>query len=321
VALFLGSQLRFQTGQDKEGIELLEKAAKKQPELNFAAAQVHKRFGNEDSFKIYLDRATAHYRERFSKDAKDLKHRLGLIQCLLLSNSTDEVIQIAEEGLRVDPTQKMKQGVVQSYLQVFDRLSGPEKVGDKGIRALERCLQLEPQNAAALERIANMVATRPEVDWKQLKQQLEDTLAAGNAPATVHVLLADGLLQRGEDAAAKVHLEQALAQRPDMLAVLNNLAWVSAFKEPVNLERADTLIDQALQIAPQHPEVRETRGAIYLKQKKYSQAIAALEPLLRVFPKRKELRLWIAEAYTELGDTSMAERYRKQADEIVPEGK
>ncbi len=77
-----------------------------------------------------------------------------------------------------------------------------------------------------------MVATRPDIDWKQLKQQLEDTLAAGNAPATVHVLLADGLLQRGEDAAAKVHLEQALAQRPDMLAVLNNLAWVSAFKEP-----------------------------------------------------------------------------------------
>ncbi len=83
-----------------------------------------------------------------------------------------------------------------------------------------------------------MVATRPDIDWKQLKQQLEDTLAAGNAPATVHVLLADGLLQRGEDAAAKVHLEQALAQRPDTLAVLNNLAWLSAFKEPVNLERA-----------------------------------------------------------------------------------
>ncbi len=97
--------------QDIEGLALLERACKRKPEFNLAVAEIYRGLGKEDNFRIYLERATSYYRERFSKDAKVIDYRFGLIRCLVLKNSFDEAIQIAEEGLRVQPIAKMKNGL------------------------------------------------------------------------------------------------------------------------------------------------------------------------------------------------------------------
>ena len=88
-----------------------------------------------------------------------------------------------------------------------------------------------------------------------------------------------------------------------------------AFVEPINLNRAEELIDQAVQlVSSANPktnlEVRETRGQIKLKLKKYTEAISDLELVLGNYNDRRKVRVALAEAYEGFGDTELAAKYR-----------
>jgi tetratricopeptide (TPR) repeat protein len=176
-------------------------------------------------------------------------------------------------------------------------------------------------HAPTLSRLASLAVVSPDEEWNQIRDRLEECLVSGTAPSTCHLLLADGYLRRDEPGKARVHLD--LAQQIDArsIIVMNNLAWVVAFfMKPADLPRAEKLIDHAIQLATsktdsQHLELRETRGQVKLRLKKYQDAIQDLELVLEKYTDRDTVRLALAEAYEAQGDRERAAAQRRRVQE------
>ena len=79
-----------------------------------------------------------------------------------------------------------------------------------------------------------------------------------------HWVLGTALVPLDDLSLAEKHLRLAIDADPKLGAGLNNLAWVLAHRKSPRLDEALQLIEIALKALPNHPEVRETRGQIYL---------------------------------------------------------
>ena len=306
------SQVWLNAGKTIDGLALLEKAAKRQPNLNLPIARLHKQIGNESNSRLHLDLAKQFYRGELIKDVKDLNARRGLLQSLIVGEETDEAVSVAEDGHRILMSEESRELVAACYLAKFDSLPDNVKTTAEGLRWLQASLKALPSNTSTLERIATLITSNPNREWGDLRDELENVLTKGTAPAIVHVILADAYLTRNNEQKAKLHLEQAFRQDSDMLVALNNLAWLLAHSKEPDFERAIRLVNRAWELDPKNPEVLETRGIIHMRMENYSEAIADLEPLLSVFPDRSRIRFLLADAYTSLNDATLAEKFRKQ---------
>ncbi|MFN3190753.1 MAG: hypothetical protein ACE361_09545 [Aureliella sp.] len=76
-------------------------------------------------------------------------------------------------------------------------------------------------------------------------------------------------------------------------------------------DRVLRLSNAAVRELPNHPYLRETRGAILLRLERYVDAIADLEQALRAKELRPQVRESLAQAYEALGDTEIAKRQRE----------
>jgi regulator of sirC expression with transglutaminase-like and TPR domain len=72
------------------------------------------------------------------------------------------------------------------------------------------------------------------------------------------------------------------------------------------LDRALQLADAAIQVDPQHPEIRETRGMILARLKRWTDSLVDLELALDAMPERPRLHRTLAEVYSAIGDESLA---------------
>jgi predicted Zn-dependent protease len=99
---------------------------------------------------------------------------------------------------------------------------------------------------------------------------------------------------------------------------LNNLAWLLAFCEPIDLDRALRFANQAVEKAPDAPQFRGTRGHILLKLKKYNEALPDLEKAIEAYPKDVKLFEALAETCEKLGDATKAAEYRERARKLQP---
>ncbi len=114
---------------------------------------------------------------------------------------------------------------------------------------------------------------------------------------------------RGRTEQAMRHLELAHKLNPDMAVIANNFAWQIAFSPNGDLERALRLCEQALAKAPEYPEIRETRGQILLKLKRYSEAIADLESVIVHFQTNRQTRQALVSAYEAIGLPDLARKH------------
>ncbi len=84
----------------------------------------------------------------------------------------------------------------------------------------------------------------------------------------------------GNPDAAKLHFEVASAQGLQTAQLMNNLAWSIAYSEMPRLETALELVNRALVMQPGRPEILDTRGHIFAKMGRHTEAIADLERAL-----------------------------------------
>ena len=130
------------------------------------------------------------------------------------------------------------------------------------------------------------------------------------------LILGTAAATKGDLPQATFHLEQAHQRDPKLAVAANNLAYVLARSDPPQPEHALQLVDAALQILPQHPEFRETRGQILLMLGHPKEAILDLERVLKSLPGRSEVHASLAAAYQSLGDQDLADRHQRMAEEL-----
>src|SRR5262249_30994039 len=126
-----------------------------------------------------------------------------------------------------------------------------------------------PLDSGALSSLGSaLIMSRRSIDPRQVRDALHDLLLKGQTPAVVHLTLGIDAWEQGKVDDARRHWEQAYQLAPDMAVVGNNLAWVLANFEPVDLPRALELCNSLVERFPTQLVYRGTRGHVLVKMKR-----------------------------------------------------
>jgi len=307
-------QLMMEKNDTDGAIRHLEEAVKTNPELGIRLGILHARSGKPSVAKIAHQRAREHCCGLVREDPKDVESRLRWVHCEILLENLPEAERILKEGLALDPDPRLSRGLVHLYLLQFDRLArqGPSKVVP-AIGLLEAAINHGPNDPDVVKRLSR-VAHGDGPSREAARRLLSEIVARGKGTATVHFMLGIIAGKEGDLRSARNHYELALRLEPKTMEVLNNLAWTLAQADPPELDRALELADTALNEAPGHPQVLETRGQILAKLGRWKDCIVDLEKALPSLPKRPALHSTLAQAYENIGDQVLAGAHRRLAD-------
>ena len=123
--------------------------------------------------------------------------------------------------------------------------------------------------------------------------------------------LAERALRKKDYKSAARQYQAIVAQQPDNVMVLNNLAWVSGeLGDPKALSYAE----KAAALAPASPSVLDTLGMLLIKKGDVPQGLEKLQQAAQRAPNQSDIRLHLAKALIEAGDKEAA---RKELDALA----
>jgi tetratricopeptide (TPR) repeat protein len=145
------------------------------------------------------------------------------------------------------------------------------------------CCEQAVKNKVAAEAVAQVLtgvlranAARP-ADCRRVETTLKDMLAKATDSVALLICLADLYDLQERFADAEEVYRRALSKDGDNVMVLNNLAWLLAFKKPAAHQQALEAIDRAIDRVGPSPELLDTRGVIYLTMAQSDRAIDDLQ--------------------------------------------
>ncbi len=172
-------------------------------------------------------------------------------------------------------------------------------------KQLRRAIALDPDHLPAYSMLGRLyLATnrldegRREFEALALKQPRNEA-----APTLIGMILH----AQNDLADAQKWYERALQIRADAAVAANNLAWLYA-EQGGNLDIALQLAQTAKQKIPDHPEVNDTLGWIYVKKGLPSLALRPLQASVAAEPSNATYQYHLGAAYAKLGDTANARR-------------
>jgi Flp pilus assembly protein TadD len=181
---------------------------------------------------------------------------------------------------------------------------------------LDQVMTIIPDSPELLFRLVTFVRqTGPEAE--KAKRKFRELTAAGAPSATAHLVLGIDAWQQDKPAEARYHWEMAFKLSPGSPQVANNLAWILAHYPPIDLPRAESLIDAALKQAPQDPRLHGTRGHILAKLGRPKEALPELELAKAAYPNDAKLFQALTDCCTQLGLPKMAAEYKQIADSLA----
>jgi len=179
-----------------------------------------------------------------------------------------------------------------------------EKKYPEALQNYQRAYQKKPSTQTLDKILKTMLVQNKRNDASRfLQQELEK-----NPDNTLIQLRLASLYQSSKqyDLAIK-HYESVLANQPDNLIVLNNLAWLYSQQ---NNPKALELAQQAYTKAPKSAAIADTYGYILLKNGKANESLTVLKHAAQLAPEIAEIQLHLAEAY-------IATQQKSQAKEIL----
>ena len=288
------------------------------PETRMSLAELHRRLGESEFARQEATAALEHYAAKLEADPEDMDARIRVAASQGFLLKFGSAIRTLQEGLQYDAENpELKKALATAYVTAARAVKAttPRDIA-KQLELLQQALRFDPNNSAILAGFAALTAqSDPAAD--AAREQLQDILVQGKAPATVHLILGTIAMQRDENKEAAYHLNQALELAPQMPEVLNNLAWHLTETEPPQLNRALELANRAAELRPGDINILDTRGHVLLKMGRHQEALKDLLIAVRASPDNPKTHESLAKIYEGLGDEAMAQRHRKQANSLI----
>ncbi|MFO0810538.1 MAG: tetratricopeptide repeat protein [Gemmataceae bacterium] len=237
--------------------------------------------------------------------------RLYWAESVTVLKDYERALAILREGrAKIPNSERIRRATTTTYLMWLDALDRDSKATPANrLAVLGRALTDDPSDVNLLRRLWGLASAKgPE--GEQATAILRQQLAEGKNVGMAHLALGTIAWQSGRIDEGRMHLEQAYKIGPHVAAVANNLAWVLAYSEPPQYERALEIIGRVVDTYPKEPQFRGTRGRILAKMKRWKDAIPDLEANLAAIPDGPELHAILADAYSQLGDKVLSSLHR-----------
>jgi tetratricopeptide (TPR) repeat protein len=244
--------------------------------------------GKKDEAFAAAEEAREFFRGITEADPKNTEARIEWSRYAIAIGKFGEAEAALRAGQKLMPGEEIDKALSMLFVNRFDQkvpatanreIASSQDDFEEGLQYLEEALRLDPDNAAALSRLPALAELSPGLR-SEVKQRLQRALDKQQATSIVHFGI--GVIESldGNPDAAKLHFEVASAQGLQTAQLMNNLAWSIAYSEMPRLETALELVNRALVMQPGRPEILDTRGHIFAKMGRHTEAIADLERAL-----------------------------------------
>jgi putative PEP-CTERM system TPR-repeat lipoprotein len=123
--------------------------------------------------------------------------------------------------------------------------------------------------------------------------------------------LGERALRKQDYKSAARYYQTLVAQQPDNVRFLNNLAWVAG---EVGDPKALSYAEKAAGLAPGNPAILDTLGTLLVKKGDVTQGLEKLQQAAQLAPNQSAIRLHLAKALIKVGDKASA---RKELDALT----
>lgn len=265
------------------------------------------------------DLAEQTLRQLIGQEKQDVNHRLLLAKLLAEQPDKDkDVLKLLEDAIAVDANNPQAAIFKAAYLVKLQRfpeatelankidaqfpklvlgklLKGDiflaEKKLDKALEIYQQVYKIQPDDKVLFTLADLMYAQKKAPEAIKL---LENATAKNPKNGAIHFKLATAQQSLGNIAQAENHYKTILADQPDNVLALNNLALLYAQQ---NNPQAIELAKKAFDKSPDAPAIADTYGYILVKQGKAADGLAILEKAATAAPTANDIQFHLADAY------------------------
>ena len=175
-----------------------------------------------------------------------------------------------------------------------------EKKLDKALESYQQAYKIQP-NDKVLFTIVDLMAAQKKLP--EAVKFLDQALVKTPKNGAIHFKLATIYQQLNDNSQAESHYKAILAEQPDNVLALNNLAWLySQQNNPLALEFAK----KAYTKSPESAAIADTYGYILVKQGQPAEGLTVLEKAAGLAPAVNDIQFHLAEAYAVTDNKSKA---------------
>jgi tetratricopeptide (TPR) repeat protein len=282
------------------------------PEILYLMAQAAGVQGSAEMAKNYAEAAGSLLRQQIAREIDVVEAELQLAAVEAFLRRHEQAAELLNNGWERTKDPRYRESLIQLLVAWYELISTDDS--ERRVAVVQQALALDADDPAVLRCVAGLAATKAE-GREEVQRLIEDILTDDSSPAAAaaHFVAGTFASNAGDLEKARLHLEQAHQAMPDQASVANNLAWVLAHSDPVDLDHALELADAAIAASTERPEFHGTRGRILFKLGKWKEATNELEYSLRAVKGDPQLHRLLAQTYEELGDAELADEHRRKA--------
>jgi tetratricopeptide (TPR) repeat protein len=150
---------------------------------------------------------------------------------------------------------------------------------DKAMEATRRSVELAPGDEGAYQKLANLLMSQSR--YQETIRLCREGLQKAAASPGLRMALGFALLVRGQDEEASAQFRYVSALAPELLVVMNNVAWTMATDEDPKSRNGVTAVKLAEQVCAltqyQKPPFLSTLAAAYAEAGRYVEAVKIAE--------------------------------------------
>lgn len=288
------------------------------PEYMTALAIVADKVGDFKGRQTWMERAQVFYRDKVIKEKSDNPHnRILWAQALGLGESYPEAMKVLSDGQAIFGVDAFRTATAEMCALWARKVAAvnPRNLTDR-IHLIQQGLELTPNDPALLGLLLDLCRLDG-ADAQAARDTVNALLLKGGSSGILHFIAGCDAWQHGETEAARTHFTLAFELAPNIPAVANNMAMLLVVGDHADPARALQIIQSALEKYPDEPDLRETRGQVFLKLKNWQAAVKDLEFALPRLHNPRESHRALAEAYRALGLNELAGQHQRAADAPV----
>lgn len=250
--------------------------------------------------------------EQVNQHPDDLPARIKAMDAAVLLGDFSQAEQVLVSGLKQPKVDQQKLQASLSNLYALWAINVARRTNDAGalvMRLLTRSADYSPVSSETYPALRDLMLRTPELRDRGRTELLKALSRENVSPSLIHMLLADLANAAGQTEEAQRHWLLAAQSDPRAVAPLNNLAISLITDSSSNARLALLLIERAITINPQMPALHATRGRVLVKLRRWEEAQEELSAVLHSMSKSSDVRLALAEVYTQRGFPELADEH------------